>query len=365
MSSGSILQITELKRTLSFLILGQKGGKNRMEILELLRDRPYNINQMADKLGLNYRTVKHHIDILQKYQLINSSKTGGYGEVFFLSTDLEGNMPIYDAIVQKIDSVKQLADFTDSPQFFKNVLQQTYEGVIIVDADWDVFFWNDSASRIFGYRNEEILHVPLNIFFDAGTCNELKMKVEKEGRLDDQETFGINKSGERIDINITIDPISDGEENVIGYSILSRDISERKWAEAQMASKSNTLEIIMANTRTGIAYLDRDFNFLQVNSAYAKGSGHKKGDFKGHNHFTLFPSKENEAIFEKVRSSGKTFEVFDKPYEFPDQPKRGVTYWNWALVPVEDGSGKVISMVHTLKETTRSVKARQKEGSDQ
>jgi PAS domain S-box-containing protein len=117
----------------------------------------------------------------------------------------------------------------------------------------------------------------------------------------------------------------------------------------------------MENTGTGIAYMDNGFNFLNVNSAYTKGSGHKKADLIGHNHFSLFPNKENEAIFKKVRSLGKPIEVFDKPYEFLDQPKRGVTYWDWSLAPVKDDSGHVVSIVLTLKETTTNVNARQKE----
>ena len=60
-------------------------------------------------------------------------------------------------------------------------------------------------------------------------------------------------------------------------------------------------------------------------------------------------------------SSGETFEDFDRPLEFVDQPKRGITFWNWSLVPVTDESGKVVSLVLTLKETTTNVKAKQAE----
>ncbi len=351
MSSIQMIQMIALKRNLSFLLLGQKGGKNRMEIIDLLWDRPYNINQISEKLKLNYRTVKHHINILLKYQLISSSKTGGYGDVFFLSPDLEGNKDIYNSVIRKMDIVKKLTDLTDSPQFFKTVLQQTYEGVIIVDHDWDVVFWNNSASRIFGFRGEEDLHGPLDIFSKEPLFKDIKKKLAKEGRITDLETFGKTLSGERIDINLTIDPICLEDKQVIGYSILTMDISERKKIEAKLSIKRNILEVIMENAGTGIAYLDADFNILKANSTFARESGHNKEDLIGKNHFEIFKNKENLSLFEDVKRSGERIEVFDRPYEFQDQPKRGVSYWNWSLVPVKDDSDIVASLVLTLKET--------------
>ncbi|MFO8051610.1 MAG: PAS domain S-box protein [Thermoplasmatota archaeon] len=345
--------LVQLKRVLSFLILGQKGGKNRSKIIELLHDRPYNINQMSEHLDLNYRTVKHHVDTLLKYELVSSSKTGGYGDVFFLSPELEGNMHIYTGIVDKMEEVKQLTDFMDSPNFFKSVLQKTYEGVIIVDIEWEVFFWNESASRIFGFHDEEFRHWPLDIFLDESEFSGIKKMLDKEGRLNDIETCGKTMSGERLDINITIDPILNANDKLIGYSIMVRDISERKRIENRIKMKKDTLEIIMENIRTGVAYLDREYNFLNVNSAYARESGHSKEELIGQNHFKLFPNKENEAIFNNVRESGNAKEVIDRPYEFSDHLKRSSTHWNWSLVPVKDESGSVSSLVLTLREISR------------
>ncbi len=239
MPTSHIIPLTELKRNLSFLILGQKGGRNRMEIIALLRDRPYNINQLAEKLGLNYRTVKHHIDILLKYQLISSSKTGGYGDVFFLSPDLEGNLQVYDGITQKLDAVKHLADFTDSSFFFRSVLEQTSEAVVILDNEWDVFFWNRSASRIFGHTSEEVLHGPLNFFFDERSLTEMKERLSKSKRFEGLGSSGPNRSGELIDICVTMNPIED-DSRTIGYFMLIRDLTESN--RTQQALKKAEME---------------------------------------------------------------------------------------------------------------------------
>jgi len=134
-----------------------------------------------------------------------------------------------------------------------------------------------------------------------------------------------------------------------------RDTRQRQHTEEltrALEQEKNVLEVIMENTGVQIAYLDPEFNFVWVNSAYAKGAGHIVEELIGRNHFDLFPNEENQAIFKKVRDTGKPVEYHDKPFEYKYQPWRGTTYWDWTLVPVKDASGRVQGLVLSLVETT-------------
>ena len=104
--------------------------------------------------------------------------------------------------------------------------------------------------------------------------------------------------------------------------------------------------------RVYLVYLDRNFNFVRVNEAYATTCGYRPEEMIGKNHFALYPHAENEAIFAHVRDTGQSVAYLDKPFFFTDQPERGTTYGDWTLTPVMNDSGKVEGLVFSLVETT-------------
>ena len=128
--------------------------------------------------------------------------------------------------------------------------------------------------------------------------------------------------------------------------------------EQDLQKEKDLLQKVMNGARNShLVYLDRDFNFVRVNETYAKTCGFRPEDMIGKNHFDLYPHKENEAIFARVRDTGVPAEFHDRPFSFPDQPERGITYWDWTLTPVKDSSGTVVGLVFSLFETTERKKA--------
>jgi DNA-binding transcriptional ArsR family regulator len=88
------------RRLLWYLFAGSKGGDNRIRIIDLLSKRPYNINQLAEVLGLDYKAIRHHIIVLEKNNLV--SKMGQkYGVLYFVSNYLEANIESFNEIRSK------------------------------------------------------------------------------------------------------------------------------------------------------------------------------------------------------------------------------------------------------------------------
>jgi PAS domain S-box-containing protein len=119
-------------------------------------------------------------------------------------------------------------------------------------------------------------------------------------------------------------------------------------------------ERILSTTDFLFAYLDRDFNFIWVNQAYAKQDGRDPDFYVGKNHFDLFPHADNQSIFRRVVETGASYTARAKPFEYAEHPERGVSYWDWTLHPVKNPVGQVEGLLLCLtdaSERTRAVTA--------
>ena len=68
-----------------------------MRIITVLHNRPSNAHQLAETLNLDYKTIRHHLDILLKNGVI-VSQGEGYGMVYFLSVEIEENFSEFEDI---------------------------------------------------------------------------------------------------------------------------------------------------------------------------------------------------------------------------------------------------------------------------
>jgi len=97
---------TNIKRLMWYIFAGMRGGPTRIRILELISSRPSNMNQIKKELSLDYKTVQHHIKILEENRLVTSEEKK-YGTIYFTSQIFEQNRTIYDEIREKINKGKK------------------------------------------------------------------------------------------------------------------------------------------------------------------------------------------------------------------------------------------------------------------
>jgi DNA-binding transcriptional ArsR family regulator len=90
-----------LKYILGWLIAGTRGGPTRARIIEALKESPQNANQLATLLNMDYKTMRHHLEVLEKNRML-TSMGDRYGATYFLSQTLEDNYALFEEIVKKI-----------------------------------------------------------------------------------------------------------------------------------------------------------------------------------------------------------------------------------------------------------------------
>jgi DNA-binding transcriptional ArsR family regulator len=89
------------KRLLWWLLAGSRGGVNRARIILTLHEMPSNANQLAEQLELDYKTIRHHLNLLMKHEVI-VPQGEGYGTVYFVSDDIEANFDDFRQIWERI-----------------------------------------------------------------------------------------------------------------------------------------------------------------------------------------------------------------------------------------------------------------------
>jgi len=91
-----------MEKALWYLLAGTRGGKNRARIINSLSERPRNANQLAEELGIDYNTVRHHLDMLSDHDVVEKGDAD-YGALYFLTDQFEGYRSEFEEILKHVE----------------------------------------------------------------------------------------------------------------------------------------------------------------------------------------------------------------------------------------------------------------------
>jgi PAS domain S-box-containing protein len=114
------------------------------------------------------------------------------------------------------------------------IVESSDDAIVSKDLNGIVTSWNAGAERMFGYKPEEIVGRSITMIIPP-ELQEDEIRILKTlaagQRIDHFETVRVAKSGERLDISLTISPVRDSTGKIIGAAKIARDITQRKKAE--------------------------------------------------------------------------------------------------------------------------------------
>ncbi|HEU4613886.1 MAG TPA: PAS domain S-box protein [Kofleriaceae bacterium] len=130
----------------------------------------------------------------------------------------------------------------EAEERFRLIIESVRDyAIFMLDAGGHVATWNIGAERIHGYRAEEIIGSHFSRFYpqedvEAGKCEMELRAAAQDGRFEDED-WRVRKDGSRFWANVVISAVRDHEGRLIGYSKVTRDLTERRVAEADRTAR--------------------------------------------------------------------------------------------------------------------------------
>ncbi len=118
--------------------------------------------------------------------------------------------------------------------------------IIALDTEGRVAEWNRGAARIKGYEAEEIIGQSFQTFYSqedlaAGLPHQLLTTARDEG-MASAEGWRLKKDGSRFWATVTMTAFHDDTGALLGFSKITRDLTERRLTEAALTARTDQLE---------------------------------------------------------------------------------------------------------------------------
>jgi PAS domain S-box-containing protein len=182
------------------------------------------------------------------------------------------------------------------------IVESANDAIISKSLDGTILSWNRAAEEVYGYTVEEAIGQPIAMLAPEDHVDEITAildRIARGERVDQFETVRVRKDGERIHVSLTVSAIHDAYGQVIGASVIARDVTERKRAETQfrgllesapdamvIMDAGGKINIVNARTESLFGYareelIGRDVALLMP-GGFRSGDSASRGAYSGH-----------------------------------------------------------------------------------
>jgi PAS domain S-box-containing protein len=251
--------------------------------------------------------------------------------------------------------VAKEGDFTK--KLMESILESMEGGVLAMDKDSRITFFNRSAEEITGYSKEEALGKKCCDILKSEVCEEscpLEEVLEKEKPVFSYEISLTNQSGDQVPVNITTAPLRDNEGNIIGAVENFRDLTQHKGLWGKLREERNKAQQYLNIAGVIIVAINEKGTVSLINKKGCQVLGYNEDEILGQNWFDLCvpesDREERKSVFDQVMA-GEREEAED--YENTIVNKQGEErIIAWHNTTLRDDEGNIIGTLSSGEDIT-------------
>ena len=164
------------------------------------------------------------------------------------------------------------------------IVDSSEDAIVSKTLDGVVVSWNQSAENLFGYTADEIIGKPITVLFPKDRMDEENYfinQIKNNKHIKHYETLRLHKSGELVYISVSLSPIRDLKNEIIGISKIARDISLQKKLQQNLVEEHERLKVTMDSIGDAVITTDHNGIVTYQNPVAEKLTGLSLDESKG------------------------------------------------------------------------------------
>lgn len=240
----------------------------------------------------------------------------------------------------------------------EHILSVMPDTLVLADPYNKIIDVNDTLGNLLGYKQNELVNKPLDLLFsNKSELADLKNRLFKEGDIRNYETKYLAKSSNEIDVSINASLVKDKNNQVAGYVITARDITERKKAEQSLRYIQERLQTLVETTDAFIWEMDSRGIYTYCSPQLRTLWGLDPKEMVGKTPFDLLPPEDREKAIQSFSAMAKSATAFRNIEARSFDAKGNIRFLEINGVPFFDAAGKLKGYWGITRDITERKKA--------